>query len=316
MRVVRGLHAIRPRKCLCLAMGVFDGVHIGHREIISRAVAAAAEMGGAAAVLTFEPHPEAVLRARGAPQLLTTTSEKLALLRALGVKVAVVAPFDTDLAGMPAETFVEDVVVRRLGACCLFVGEGWRFGSGARGTTDLLQRMGRTYGFRVGIIPRIAAGGAPVSSTRIRRLLARGKVGPAAELLGRPYELSGEVVTGAGRGRRLGWPTANVLPPAEKLVPGDGVYACWAGLRRLGPAVTNIGVRPTFELRGGRTIEVHLLGRPRVDLVGRNLRVAFGERLRAERRFANAEDLLAQMERDAARAQKVLSGLQGPADVL
>ena len=317
MRVVRGLERARPRRPLCLAIGVLDGVHLGHQAIIREAVRAAAEEGASPAVLTFEPHPDAVLSAAGGPGLLTTTEEKLALLRGLGVELVVIARFDEALAGMDAERFIEEALLGRLRACCLHVGEGWRFGAGGEGTTALLRRLARRRGFRLGVVPRVMVDGEPVSSTQIRTLLARGDAEGAWRRLGRPYQVEGEVQTGRGRGRRLGWPTANVAAPAGKLLPADGVYACWAGLRRLQAAVANIGVRPTFELDGPRGLEVHLLeGEPRRPLVGRRMRVAFAARLRRERRFPSGAALAEQMARDANRARAVLGRLQEPADVL
>ncbi len=316
MRVVRDLGR-RVGRPLCLAMGVFDGVHRGHQEVVAAAVRTAARGGITPAVLTFEPHPDAVLSRRGAPPLLTTTQEKLALLRDLGVRLTVLVAFDRRLADMPAEEFVRELLVGRLRARCLVVGEGWRFGAAGRGATELLREMAPELGFSVNAVRPLSVGGAKVSSTRIRSLLLRGRVSAAAEMLGRRYGAAGEVVTGAGLGRSLGYPTANLALPEDKLIPADGIYACLAGLRRLRPAVGYIGTRPTVSARGRRGVEVHALrpegketARPRLDLLGRVMRVEFVARLRGDRKFPSVEALRRQMGRDCARARGLLEALQ------
>lgn len=343
MRVARGLEGLRVRQRLCLAMGVFDGVHLGHQAIIAETVKMAvcppeAGGGGVPAVLTFDPHPSAVLSEHGAPRLLTTTEEKIALLGALGVKRVILAAFTRAFANVAAHDFIERLVAQQLKACCVVVGAGWRFGAAGRGNAEMLRRAARQYGFRVKLVPAVEVGGKKVSSTRIRELLLRGRVAAARQYLGRPYQLSGEVVRGDGRGRLLGFPTANVKTPAEKLIPADGVYVCYAGQRRWRPAIASIGVRPTFDIGGERRVEVHLLGRPprvggeaatsppyrkaKANLLGRRLRVAFLERLRGERAFASPEALVAQMSADRTAAWGkllVASGdqaLQPPGDVL
>ena len=309
MRVIGGLAGLRVPQPLCLAMGVFDGVHVGHQAIIAAAVKLAGRRG-APAVLTFDPHPDAVLSREGAPQLLTTAGEKLDLLRRVGVKVVVVVEFTRSFASIPPVDFIERLLADQLKACCVVVGEGWRFGAEGAGSPELLKKMARGLGFRVKVVPAVKVGGVIASSTRIRRLLQQGRVASARGFLGRDYHLSGEVVSGDGRGRQLGFPTANVSPPAEKLIPAEGVYACYAGLRALRPAVTSIGVRPTFGPAGPRRIEVHLLESPRPPrLLGRRLRVAFVERLRGERRFASPGALTAQMRCDCDRARWLLSAL-------
>jgi riboflavin kinase/FMN adenylyltransferase len=280
-------------------------------------VRTAGRAGITPAVLTFEPHPDAVLSRRGAPPLLTTTQEKLALLRDLGVRLTVLARFDRRLADMPAEQFVRELLVGRLRARCLVVGEGWRFGAAGSGATGLLREMAPELGFSVGAVRPLSVGGAKVSSTRIRSLLLRGRVSAAAEMLGRRYRVAGEVVAGAGLGRSLGYPTANLAPPEDKLIPADGIYACLAGLRRLRPAVGYIGTRPTVSARGRRAVEVHVLpakgketARPRLDLLGRAVRVEFIARLRGDRKFPSVEALRRQMGRDCARARGLLAALQ------
>ncbi len=310
MRVLRGLPKMPPRRRLCLAMGVFDGVHLGHRAIIAAAVESARRRGrGAApALLTFEPHPEAVLSPTGAPPLLTTTEEKLSLVRGLGVEMVIILEFTRSLADTSAEEFTREVLGQRLRAGYAVVGEGWRFGAGGKGDLRLLQRVGREVGLHVRGVKRVRRRGEPVSSTRIRRLLQKGGVRAAGALLGRPYQLRGEVVSGDRRGRTLGFPTANLRLPAEKLIPADGVYACLAGLRKLRPAVASIGVRPTFERDGERRVEVHLLDIPRPrELLGRILTVQLIARVRGERKFSSAEALISQMKADCRQARRVLA---------
>ena len=325
MKVYRGLENVRPRGCLALAVGVFDGVHRGHQAIIAKAVSAARRECCRSAVLTFDPHPDAVLRPGPGSARLTTTGEKLDLLASLGVQMAIVAEFGEALAEMPAEVFVRRVVHEQLRACCVVVGEDWRFGAGGGGNVGLIRDLAGKLQVRVQTVPPITHGGAKISSTRIRRVLSRGGIEAAGELLGRPYRLAGRVVAGRGRGRELGFPTANVAPPAGKLVPGSGVYACWAGLRRLRPAVVNIGVRPTFQRAGEGTVqragegtvEVHLLDSPRrVQLLGKSLQVFFVERLRAERRFATSDALARQIARDCTIAREKLAALQPAPDML
>jgi riboflavin kinase/FMN adenylyltransferase len=309
MRVIQGLDR-QLRRPLCLALGVFDGLHLGHRKVIDTAVNWARRRPLAAGVLTFDPHPDAIINPSGAPGLLTTTEEKLALLREFEVSIAVVAGFDRALADMPAERFVRDVLVSRLRTRRVVVGEDWRFGAGGAGSSEVLRALGSELGFGVSVVPPVSVSGREVSSTRIRQLLLRGRLEAANELLGRPYGVAGRVVAGAGRGRNLGFPTANLDVPATKLIPADGVYACLAGLRKMRPAVAYVGTRPTFEEAGDRRVEVHLLERPRRgDLHGGLLRVKMIARLRGDREFASAEALAAQMERDSVRAGALLSCL-------
>jgi riboflavin kinase/FMN adenylyltransferase len=310
VRVLRGLDR-RLRRPLSLALGVFDGIHLGHQRVICASVREAVRTQSLAAVLTFEPHPDAVLDPKGVPALLTTTDEKLALLQSLGIQLAVLADFDRKLADMPADHFVHEILVNQLRARCVVVGEKWRFGEGGKGTPALLHQLSHRLGFRPLVVPSVTVAGAKVSSTRVRSLLAKGRVGAARQLLGRPYQLAGRVVSGAGLGRKLGYPTANLQAAPEKLVPADGIYASWAGRRRLHPAVAYVGARPTFESGGVRRIEVHLLRDARgAELLGRRLRIEFVQRLRADRKFSSPEALVAQMARDCGRARRVLHSLQ------
>jgi riboflavin kinase/FMN adenylyltransferase len=318
MKVLWGIEH-RVSRPTCLALGVFDGVHRGHQGVIAAAVSQARSIGATPAVLTFDPHPAAVVAPRGSPPLLTTTNEKIESIRQLGVKLVIIAPFDKALADMPAEVFVAEVLVRQLRARCVTVGFDWRFGAGGRGTPALLKRLAAVHGFGVTTIPAVVAKGLPVSSTRIRGLLLHGRVEEANELLGRTYSLTGRVVAGHRLGRTLGFPTANLDPPAEKLIPADGVYACWAGAcpphgqrsSKLWPALGYIGSRPTFGGDGRRRVEVHLLQRRGpVGVRGASLRTEFVSRLRRDRRFPSAEALVAQMQADRVGADVILGALQ------
>jgi riboflavin kinase/FMN adenylyltransferase len=223
----------------------------------------------------------------------------------MGVDTTIVANFDQTLAQMPAEDFVCKILVGLLHLRCLTVGQNWRFGAGGRGDAALLDQMAREYDFTFCSCPSLEIDGVTVSSTLLRTLLAQGKVGEASQYLGRPYQLSGLVQTGDGRGRQLGFPTANLSLPIGRALPANGVYACWAGVGRLYPAVASIGVRPTFESQGVRRLEVHLLGRS-LRLLGRQLRVAFIAQLRGERHFPSAEALTAQIAADCRDASAIL----------
>ncbi len=277
----------RPRR---IAVGTFDGVHLGHREVI----------GGADTVVTFEPHPLAVLRPEAAPKLIDPFPVKRDLVASLGVGELVVIPFDKAFAGVTAEAFVQDILVQRLGATQVSVGENFRFGRGARGDAGFLRASGP---FQTRLVPLVEVGGETVSSSRIRALVAAGEMRAAAEFLGRPFLLEGEVVPGDRRGRELGMPTANIVPDDAYVIPGHGVYAAHA-LDHC--AAVSVGVRPTFETGRGLLVEAHLIDFAG-DLYGRCLRVAFLERLRGEKRFASEPQLVEQMWDDVDRARQIAS---------
>jgi riboflavin kinase / FMN adenylyltransferase len=274
-----------PRK---VAIGTFDGVHLGHREVIR----------GSDTVLTFDPHPLAVLHPEALPKLLTPFSIKRDLIAGLGVDELVVIPFDREFAGRSPEEFVEGVLVSQLGAAQVSVGENFRFGRSAKGTPDFLEARSE---FETRVVPLVEVAGETVSSSHIRGLVAAGEVDTAAEFLGGPFLLEGEVVRGDERGRNLGMPTANIVPDDRLVSPGHGVYAAWAHGY---PAAVNVGVRPMFETGRGLLIEAYLIDFGG-DLYGETLRVAFIERLRGERRFESVEALVEQMHRDVERAQEV-----------
>ncbi|MEA2481918.1 MAG: riboflavin kinase / adenylyltransferase [Thermoleophilaceae bacterium] len=278
----------RPRK---VAIGTFDGVHLGHREVIR-------DMD---TVLTFDPHPLAVIAPHALPKLLQTFPLKRDLIAGLGVEELVVIPFDRSFAEQSAEQFVEDVLIGRLGASHVSVGENFRFGKGAKGDVDFLRARSE---FETRVVPLVEVAGETVSSSRIRGLVAAGEVQSAGEFLGGPFLFEGEVVHGDKRGRTLGMPTANLVPDDLLAVPGHGVYAGWAGGH---PAAINVGVRPTFQTGRGLLIEAFLLDFDG-DLYGQMLRVAFTKRLRGEKRFESVDALVEQMRRDVDRTREIAAG--------
>jgi riboflavin kinase/FMN adenylyltransferase len=271
----------RPEGGRHVAIGTFDGVHLGHRQVI----------GGADAVLTFDPHPQVVVSPDSAPKLLMPFGIKRDVIAGLGVEELVVIRFDAAFREKSAEEFVEEVLVRRLGASEVRVGENFRFGKGARGDAEFLAARDE---FATTVVPMVEIEGETVSSTQIRALVAAGDVARAARFLGSPFMLEGEVVRGDGRGRELGMPTANIVPDPHFVVPGHGVYSAWAHGQ---PAAVNVGVRPTFESGRGLLVESYLLDFAD-DLYGETLRVAFVERLRGERRFDSVDALVDQMRQD------------------
>ncbi|HTU14126.1 MAG TPA: bifunctional riboflavin kinase/FAD synthetase [Solirubrobacterales bacterium] len=282
----------RPRK---IAIGTFDGVHVGHRAVIA----------GADTVLTFEPHPLEVLHPQAAPKLLMPFNVKRDVLDGIGVEEMVVIAFDQAFTQITAEQFIEEILIGKLGAEEVSVGENFRFGTKAKGTPEMLAA--RTE-FTTRVVPLIEVEGETVSSTRIRALVAAGEMDAARKCLGVPFMVEGVVVTGDQRGRELGFPTANIVPDDRLVNPGHGVYAAFAnGL----PAAVNIGIRPTFETGRGELIEAFLLDQD-IDLYGQVLRIAFVERLRGEKRFDSAEALIEQMKLDVDATRRVCGSFQRP----
>jgi len=296
-------------------IGVYDGVHLGHQAVIRATQAEAARHGVATAVVTFDRHPATILRPESAPLLLTTLDQKLELLAATGVDCTLVVTFDERRSHESAEDFAHEVLVDRLRARAVVVGEDFHFGHRRRGNVALLRELGERHGFTVeglGLLANPTGVAEPVSSTAIRRALAGGDVAAASSMLGRPYELRGTVVRGDQRGRLLGFPTANVPVSTSMAIPADAVYAGWY-LRPDGtehPAAINLGRRPTFyEHAEASLLEAHLLDF-QGDLYDEPARVRFAELLRSEMRFESVEALVAQLTLDVTNARGVL-GITG-----
>jgi riboflavin kinase/FMN adenylyltransferase len=291
---------------LAVSLGNFDGVHLGHARLAQETLAEARAAGGLPVVLTFDPHPTRVLHPERAPATLVTLEQKAELLAGLGIQSLAVLPFTPALAALDAETFAREVLARCLGASAVVVGQSFRFGRGRAGDATTLAALGSALGFLVRTVEAVVADGAPISSTRIRTALASGAVDEAARLLGRQFFVDGSVVAGDGRGRTIGFPTANVAPRNETL-PAVGVYACRLAVGGQAPrgAVANLGRRPTFG-EGATRLEVHVLDFDG-DLYGADVRVHFVTRLRDEMRFGGPEELTRQIASDAAHARAVLA---------
>jgi len=301
-----GLNEFPPGGESVLALGTFDGLHLGHQRVIGEATAQARSIGGRSVVVTFDPHPLEVLRPSPEPTLLTTIEERLPLLAALGVEVAVVLPFDLEFSQTRAQVWLDEILAARLRAREIFVGPSYTFGFRREGTVLALAEWGRAHGVGVHLVPAVLVSGEPVSSSRVRSALREGLVDEATRLLGRTYSLGGRVVPGSGRGRGLGYPTANLEVPSRKILPGRGVYATIAeiGGRRYGGA-TNVGVRPTFAERALR-VETHVLDY-HGDLVGEAMTLHFVQRIRAERAFPGPEALVRQIGEDVAQVRQLLA---------
>lgn len=291
-----------------LALGNFDGLHRGHQKIIERVKRGAAEHGGTPMVMTFDPHPPRVVRPDKAPPLLMTKAQRLEALAASGVQCVAVVRFTPDVSQWAPETFVRIVLVDWLRVAEVWVGANFLFGHGRSGNFTLLRLLGQRYGFRAEKIDPVRYKDFVVSSTRIRRLVCEGRVDEAGALLGHPYVIEGRVIEGRGRGRELGYPTANLETPNE-LLPPHGVYATMLVLEgTVHAALTNIGTRPTFG-ETDLTVETHVLDFSG-DLYGRTVRLAFVQRLRDERRFEDADALRAQIEADHRRAARLFDRLR------
>ncbi len=305
LTVTRGLADAQPRPYPVATIGNFDGHHLGHRALLRTVVDAARRAGGTSLVLTFDPHPVKVLAPHVDLRFLTSPEEKLGRLEAAGVDEVVFIEFTPALAAMSPEEFADSILCRKLKIAELFVGQHFAFGKSRAGRIGDLERYGARLGFDVHPFAPVVLDGGVVSSTRIKQLILAGQMEDAARLLGRWYAVTGDVIQGAQRGQTLGWPTANLRLPFQRVVPPDGIYAARAiqdGSTY--DAVAYIGTRPTFG-GGDRLLEVNLLDQNR-NLYGRPLTVEFVERLRADRTFTTAEALVQQIDQDAARARERL----------
>lgn len=307
-----GIEALEaPMEGTAITVGTFDGVHLGHRSLIARTISEADRLGSRSVVLTWDRHPLMTLRPEAAPRLLSAPQRKLELLEGTGIDQVAILPFTEELSHLSPEDFVDQVLVKGLGARAVFVGEGWRFGHGRAGDMDLLQKMGAENGFEATPIDLASEDGDAVSSSRIREAVAAGHLNVARRLLGRPFDIDGVVVGGDKRGTGLGFPTANIECDPHLAYPSRGVYA---GRALVGDswfaAAINVGVNPTFggdpEVTPVR-VEAFLLDFEG-DLYEQTLRVEFHQRLRDEMRFSSVDDLISQMRLDVDKTRELLEG--------
>jgi riboflavin kinase / FMN adenylyltransferase len=290
---------------LFLAIGVFDGVHLGHRAVISTSAEHAQEANGTPVVVTFDPHPEKVLRPKAAPHLLTATPHKIALIRDLGVGHLLIITFDKQFAATEPEDFVQQLVKHSKPLREICVGHEWSFGRNRRGNLELLKKLGARFNFNVVGIPPVTINGELVSSTRIRQAVETGDLTKAARMLGRQYTILGSVVRGDDLGKKIGFPTANLSAHNEQFPP-NGVYLAEAKLDTvIYPGVVNLGYRPTVSTgKSERTLEIHLLDFDR-DIYGEDLEVRFIRYLRPEKKFENIDALVRQIEADVKQAREL-----------
>jgi riboflavin kinase/FMN adenylyltransferase len=294
-----------------VTIGEFDGVHRGHQYIVARAAELGRERGLPVVAITFDPHPDEVVRPGSHPPLLCSARRRAELLAGLGVDAVCVLPFTLEFSRLDPDEFVRAVLVDKLHAAAVVVGEDFRFGHRARGDVQLLDKLGEKYDYTVEGRPLLVSDHATISSTAIRRLLEAGDVAEAAKALGRPHRVEGVVVRGQQRGRQLGFPTANVESPPHTAIPADGIYAGWlATLDESGqetnrwPAAISIGTNPTFDGQT-RTVEAYALDRTDLDLYGLHAAIDFDTRLRGTQRFDSVEALVEQMHRDVDQAREL-----------
>ncbi|HYP52384.1 MAG TPA: bifunctional riboflavin kinase/FAD synthetase [Pyrinomonadaceae bacterium] len=303
MRLFHGYENAEIARPTVLTLGVFDGLHLGHQLIVRTVVERARAVSAVPTVITFDPHPRAVLHPASAPPLLQTFDQKVEALGLLGVEQTIVVRFTEEFARVRAVEFLRDVVRERLQAKEVYLGRGFAFGHGREGNIELLRGVSERLGFRADEVPEVQLRGRRVSSSRIRELLSDGRVNLARRMLGRPYGVEGRVVRGAERGRTLGFPTAN-LRPENRVVPRGGVYVTATLIEgRWRRSVTNVGTRPTFERDAAASVETYVMDWSG-DLYGDVVRVRFLHRLRDERKFSSLDELKTQIGRDARRAAR------------
>lgn len=301
MKIFHGTENANIQRPTVLTLGVFDGLHLGHQQIMRTVVERAEAVDAVPTAITFDPHPRAVLHPDSAPPLLQTLDQRLANLEVLGIKQVIVIAFDKDFAAQPAEDFIAEIIHDRLHAVEVHLGNGFAFGRGRGGNIDLLRKMSSELGFVAEEVPEVLLRGQRVSSSEIRHQLHAGRVNLARRMLGRPYGVEGVIIRGAQRGRTIGFPTAN-LHPHNRVIPKFGVYATATlvdGVWRR--SITNIGIRPTFENDAEPSIETFIFDFDG-DLYGDVLRVRFLHRIRDERKFSGIDELKQQIERDTAHA--------------
>ncbi len=303
MRLFHGTDNAEIQRPTVLTLGVFDGLHLGHQLIMTTVAERARAIGAVPTVITFDPHPRAVLHPESAPPLLQTFDQKIEALGILGIEQTIIIRFTQEFAQIRAEEFLRDVIGERLQAREVYLGRGFAFGHNREGNIDLLKRVSDQIGFHADEVPEVRLRGRRISSSRVREVLAQGKVNLARRMLGRPYGVEGRVMRGDERGHQLGFPTANLVPQ-NRVIPLRGVYITATLIdnewRR---SVTNIGTRPTFETAGEPLVETHVMNWSG-DLYGDVVRVRFLHRLRAEKKFDSVEQLRRQIETDIGRAHR------------
>jgi riboflavin kinase / FMN adenylyltransferase len=305
MEIIRDLDSLKPYSFPVVALGNFDGVHVGHQTILRAAIERARAAGGSALAVTFDPLPAKVLNPNRAPRLILTPEDKHELLRGFGLDGVIVLTFSRELSMVPAEAFVREYLRRRIGARIVVVGHNVSFGHARAGNAEVMRRLGAELGFETNVIGPIERDGIVVSSTQVREMIAMGDMKRTAILLGRPHFLRGPIVHGRERGRTIGFPTANIQSRTECLPP-DGVYATRVVMEEGSyPSITNIGMRPTFG-EPERSIEAHIFDFDR-DIYGREVKLEIAERIRPERKFESAQALAAQIASDLRRAKEILA---------
>ncbi|MDP4158621.1 MAG: bifunctional riboflavin kinase/FAD synthetase [Bacillota bacterium] len=307
MQVITSLSIEKKEPCV-IALGNFDGVHLGHRRLLEHGLGQAKRLGVNLNVLIFEPHPLKILFPERNVQLLSTSQERLRYMEQIGAHTVYQIPFTRDMANTSPEQFVEKVLLP-LGVIHVVVGFNYSFGAQGKGNPELLHALGQKHGFGVSVLQAQVMDGLVISSTSIRKALLEGNITLAKSLLGRSPCLSGTVVHGEERGRQLGYPTANILPPEDLLIPKRGVYAVWATIdgKRV-PGMMNIGMKPTFHKTYGTIVEVHFLGFDG-NLYNRKITVYIEKRLRDERKFNGINELLSQLKKDSLDAEDFLHGI-------
>lgn len=306
VKILRGIHNINKAKRPVLTLGNFDGVHLGHQAILKKVVGRAEEIGGTSLVFTFEPHPLKILAPEKSPSLLTTFREKKELIAAAGIDELICADFTKEFADQHPEDFARDILLNKLGVEEVYVGHDYAFGRGREGTIEILEKMGKEFGFKVCVIEPVLIKEKVVSSSIIRELLQKGHVEEAASFLGRRYSVEGLVIKGDNRGKLLGYPTANLQSP-KKILPKEGVYAVTVeAMGKKLPGVSYIGSNPTF---GGEflRLEVHIFDFDG-DLYGEKVKLNFARRIRDEIIFQDSKRLISQIEKDVAEAKFTLKG--------
>lgn len=306
MDVYYGLDNIGEYNNVIVALGNFDGVHLGHRKLIEKTVNLARQVDGTPAVLTFDPHPLKILQPEICPPLLLSREEKIRIMSELGVKLLVITPFCQEIAHLSPELFIKNILIDNLKVKGVVVGYNYSFGFRGKGNSETMSLLALEYGIESVVVPPVKSSGVEVSSTLIRNLLLQGQVAEAAKFLGYFPFVCGQVVTGDQRGRQIGFPTANLQIPEEVLAPANGVYAVRVNIdRECFYGVANLGLRPTFKLNRPRNLEVNIFDFCR-NIYGEKIKVEFIERIRGEREFESVHELIEQIGKDTAQAKRTL----------